>query len=148
MKASIGALTGWSATGSTRLTLCPNYHAISTFSPRNLRRSQFYSEQGAVYFPARSERYSRIQPALHSEDDVLRVYEQTARGAEARGMQLNAWVIGMFQPWLGRALPGHRHRERVRTPQLRRNLSCTPGHSGPTCLNFWPTCATSTESAV
>ncbi len=91
--------------GFDAIDLCPNYHAISTFSPRNLRRSQFYSEQGAVYFPARSERYSRIQPALHSEDDVLRVYEQTARGAEARGMQLNAWVIGMFQPWLARAYP-------------------------------------------
>ena len=33
------------------------------------------------------------------------MYEQTARGAEARGMQLNAWVIGMFQPWLARAYP-------------------------------------------
>ena len=57
--------------GFDAIDLCPNYHAISTFSARNTRRSQFYSEQGAVYFPARSERYSRIQPALHTEDDVL-----------------------------------------------------------------------------
>ena len=93
------------AHGFDAIELCPNYHAISTFSPRNRRRSQFYSEQGAVYFPARADRYSRIKPTLHTETDVLSVYEQTARGIEARGMQLNAWAIGMFQPWLARAYP-------------------------------------------
>ena len=93
------------AHGFDAIELCPNYHAISTFSPRNRRRSQFYSEQGAVYFPARAERYGRIKPALFNEPEVLAVYEQTSRGAESRGMQLNAWVIGMFQPWLARAYP-------------------------------------------
>ena len=58
-----------------------------------------------MYFPARYERYGRIKPALHSEPEILAVYEQTSRGAESRGMQLNAWVIGMFQPWLARAYP-------------------------------------------
>ena len=87
------------------IELCPNYHAISTFSARNRQRSQFYSEQGAVYFPARGERYGRIKPAVYPEPEVLAVYEQTARGAKARGMHLNAWVIGMFQPWLARAYP-------------------------------------------
>ena len=38
--------------GFDAIELCPNYHAISTFSPRNRKRSIFYSEQGAVYFPA------------------------------------------------------------------------------------------------
>jgi len=99
------ALDWLAAHGFDAIELCPNYHAISTFSPRNRRRSQFYSEQGAVYFPARAERFGRIKPALHSDPDVLAVYEQTSRGAEARGMQLNAWVIGMFQPWLARAYP-------------------------------------------
>ena len=99
------ALDWLAAHGFDAIELCPNYHAISTFSARNRRRSQFYSEQGAVYFPARAERYGRIKPALFSEPEVLAVYEQTARGAEARGMQLNAWVIGMFQPWLARAYP-------------------------------------------
>ena len=99
------ALDWLAAHGFDAIDLCPNYHAISTFSPRSRSRSQFYSEQGAVYFPARADRYSRIKPALHSETEVLAVYEQTARGAEARGMQLNAWVIGMFQPWLARAYP-------------------------------------------
>lgn len=99
------ALDWLAAHGFDAIELCPNYHAISTFSPRNRRRSQFYSEQGAVYFPARADKYSRIKPALHSEPEVLAVYEQTARGTQARGMQLNAWVIGMFQPWLARAYP-------------------------------------------
>ena len=102
----VGTALDWlAAHGFDAIELCPNYHAISTFSPRNRRRSQFYSEQGAVYFPARAERYGRIRPALYSEPEVLAVYEQTAQGAEARGMQLNAWVIGMFQPWLARAYP-------------------------------------------
>ena len=85
--------------------LCPNYHAISTFSPRNLRRSIFYSEQGGVYFPARAARYGRIRPDLFREPEVLQAFGQAAEQAPARGIQLNAWVIGMFQPWIARAYP-------------------------------------------
>ncbi len=99
------ALDWLCAHGFDAIDLCPNYHAISTFSPRNRRRPQFYSEQGAVYFPARAERYGRIEPSLHPEPEVLEVYRQVSEGAAARGMQLDAWVIGMFQPWLARAYP-------------------------------------------
>ena len=87
------------------IELCPNYHAISTFSPRNAHRSQFYSEQGGVYFPANTTRYGRIKPFLHDESKVLDVYGQVSEGVKAREMQLNAWVIGMFQPWIARTYP-------------------------------------------
>ena len=89
----------------TGVDLCPNYHAIATFSARNPHRSQFYSEQGAVYFHPRLSRYGRIQPKLHDEPVVLDVYEKVATAARNRGMHLNAWVIGMFQPWIARTYP-------------------------------------------
>ncbi len=91
--------------GFDAVELCPNYHAISTFAPRNLGRSVFYSEQGAVYFPARAERYARIKPRVFDEPEVLSAYAQAAEHAPARGIQLNAWVIGMFQPWMARGYP-------------------------------------------
>ena len=91
--------------GFDAIELCPNYHAISTFAPRNLGRSIHYSEQGAVYFPARAARYGRIKPRVFDEPEVLSAYAQAADNAPARGIQLNAWVIGMFQPWIARAYP-------------------------------------------
>ena len=91
--------------GFDAVELCPNYHAISTFAPRNHGRSVFYSEQGAVYFPAREERYARIKPRVFDEPEVLSAYAQAAEHAPARGIQLNAWVIGMFQPWMARGYP-------------------------------------------
>ena len=91
--------------GFDAIELCPNYHAISTFAPRNLGRSIHYSEQGAVYFPARAERYGRIEPRVFDEPEVLSAYTQAAEHAPSRGIQLNAWVIGMFQPWIARAYP-------------------------------------------
>ena len=91
--------------GFDAIELCPNYHAIATLSPRNRRRSMFYSEQGAVYVPARMERYGRIKPRLFDEPAVLEAYGAVSDAVGARGMQLNAWVIGMFQPWMARAYP-------------------------------------------
>ncbi len=91
--------------GFDAIELCPNYHAISTFSPRNRKRSIFYSEQGAVYFPARADRYDRIKPKVYEEPEVVSAYAAVSGAIGARGMQLNAWVIGMFQPWIARAYP-------------------------------------------
>lgn len=92
-------------TGFNAAELGPNYHAISTFSPRNLHRSIFYSEQGAVYFPARASRYGRIKPRVFDESAVVRAFGETAELAPARDVQLNAWIIGMFQPWMAREYP-------------------------------------------
>ena len=91
--------------GFDAIELCPNYHAISTFAPRNHGRSVFYSEQGAVYFPARADRYGRIKPRIFDDPEVLGAYARAAELAPARGIQLNAWVIGMFQPWMARGYP-------------------------------------------
>ena len=91
--------------GFDAIDLCPNYHAISTFSPRNHQRSLFYSEQGAVYFPARLERYGRIKPKIYAEPAVVAAYGAVSDAIGPRGMQLNAWIIGMFQPWMARAYP-------------------------------------------
>lgn len=102
----VAAALDWLAdAGFDAIELCPNYHAISTFAPRNLGRSIHYSEQGAVYFPVRAERYGRIEPHVFDEPEVLSAYAQAAEHAPSRGIQLNAWVIGMFQPWIARAYP-------------------------------------------
>ena len=84
----------------TGIDLCPNYHAIATYSARNPRRTQFYSEQGAVYFHPQLPRYGRIRPKVHDEPAVLDVYGEVATAASNRDMQLNAWVIGMVHPWI------------------------------------------------
>ncbi len=102
----VGAALDWlQDAGFDAIELCPNYHAISTFSARNRKRSQFYSEQGAVYFPARVERYGRIKPKVFDEPEVLKAYGSASAELESRGMELNAWVIGMFQPWMARRYP-------------------------------------------
>ncbi len=102
----IGAALDWlQDAGFDAIELCPNYHAISTFSARNRKRSQHYSEQGAVYFPARLERYGRIKPNVFDEPEVLDAYGSASGELESRGMELNGWVIGMFQPWMARRYP-------------------------------------------
>ena len=58
-----------------------------------------------MYFPARASRYGRIRPQVFREPEVLQAFGQAAEQAPARGIQLNAWVIGMFQPWMARAYP-------------------------------------------
>ena len=124
----VGAALDWlQDAGFDAIELCPNYHAISTFSARNRKRSQFYSEQGAVYFPARVERYGRIKPKVFDEPEVLKAYSSASAELESRGMELNAWVIGMFQPWMARALPGTwRSRTRSATGATRRRARRAP----------------------
>ncbi|MBM4438121.1 MAG: hypothetical protein FJ029_13025, partial [Actinobacteria bacterium] len=99
------ALDWLQAAGFDAIDLGPNYHAISTFSPRNAKRSIFYSEQGAVYYPARLERFGRIKPHLFDDRAVLQAWPDVARALEGRDLELNAWIIGMFQPWIARAYP-------------------------------------------
>ena len=98
-------LTWLEDTGFDAIELCPNYHAISTFAPRNPGRSIFYSEQGGVFFPACAARYGRIVPQVFDEPTVVRAFQEVAEQSPTHGIQLNAWVIGMFQPWMARAYP-------------------------------------------
>lgn len=91
--------------GLDGIDLNSNYHPIATLSPRSSRRV-LYSELGAVFFPARPERYGRIAPLLWPEGDVLEVWPAVAERATRHGLQLNAWTIALFQPWIARHYPG------------------------------------------
>lgn len=91
--------------GFQALDLAANYHAIATLAPHNPRRRVMYTETGAVFFPARIERYERILPQLWPETAVLRAWPAVAERLDRYGLRLNAWTIGLFQPWLARAYP-------------------------------------------
>jgi hypothetical protein len=89
--------------GIQAIDLAAAYHPIDALSPRN-GVSLFSDGRGAVYFPARAERYGRIKPKLHSPS-VCAAWPETARHAAALGLGLNAWTITLFQPWIRDAYP-------------------------------------------
>ncbi|MBI2941055.1 MAG: hypothetical protein HYY04_11525 [Chloroflexi bacterium] len=91
--------------GFTAIDLAANYHAIATLAPHNPLRKVMYTDTGAVFFPARLDRYARIVPSLWPESPVLRAWPAVARLVADGGLTLNAWTIGMFQPWVTRIYP-------------------------------------------
>jgi hypothetical protein len=83
------------------IDLAATYHPIDSLSPRGGVRL-FSSGRGAVYFPARTERYGRIRPSTHS---VCAVWPDVAKQASTLGLALNAWTVTLFQPWIRDAHP-------------------------------------------
>jgi hypothetical protein len=79
------------------------YHPIDAISPRGGARL-FSDARGAVYFPARVDRYARIKPRLCSPE-ICATWPATAHHAAALGLGLNAWTITLFQPWIRDAHP-------------------------------------------
>jgi hypothetical protein len=88
--------------GIDAVDLAATYHPIDSLSPRGGPRL-FSNGRGAVYFPARPERYGRIRPLVHSPG-LAAVWPQVARLAPSLGLGLNAWTVTLFQRF-GR-LPG------------------------------------------
>jgi hypothetical protein len=91
--------------GFEGLDLATNYHAITALSPRARNRRVFNSELGAVFFPARFDRYQKVRPQLWPEADVLRVWPQVAERVGKFDLRLHTWTIGMFQPWIAHQCP-------------------------------------------
>jgi hypothetical protein len=91
--------------GLSGIELTSNYHPIATLAARGTGRRMLYTEHGAVFFPARPERYGRIKPELWPDREVLRVWPEVAEQAGRLGLRLNAWTIGQFQPWITRQVP-------------------------------------------
>jgi hypothetical protein len=89
--------------GIQGVDLAAAYHPIDALSPLN--GAHLFSEgRGAVYFPVRLERYGRIKPQVHSPE-VSRAWPDAARAVSAAGMELNAWIVTLFQPWIRDAYP-------------------------------------------
>jgi hypothetical protein len=91
--------------GFDAIDLAANYHSIATLAPHNPERKVMYLESGAVFFPARIDRYGHVVPEVWQEPAVLRVWPAVADRLASYGLTLNSWTIGMFQPWLARKYP-------------------------------------------
>jgi hypothetical protein len=89
--------------GIDAIDLAATYHPIDSLSPRDGMRL-FSNARGAVYFPARTERYGRIRPLTHSAE-ICGVWPEVAKHACAVGLELNAWTITLFLPWIRDAYP-------------------------------------------
>jgi len=91
--------------GFTQLNLTANYHAISSLSPRGEDTRLFMVPRGGVFFPARAERYGRVRPVVWPEREITDAWAVGAATAVERGFAVNAWTIGMFQPWMAQDYP-------------------------------------------
>ena len=100
VKRTLGEIAGF---GFKAIDLASAYHPIDAFSSRG-GLSLFSDGRGAVYFPARAERYGRIKPLIHSPE-VARAWPETADEAARIGLGLNSWTITLFQPWIRDAHP-------------------------------------------
>jgi hypothetical protein len=97
--------------GVDRIAVAATYHPIDAFSPRTPQR--LYSvRRGAVLFRPTASRYARIHPPAYSDRATLEVWSELIAEAPRRRIAVDAWVIGLFQPWIvddhpesGRVLP-------------------------------------------
>jgi hypothetical protein len=80
------------------IDLSANYHPIDALTPRGGARL-FTSPRGAIHFPARAERYGRIRPSLSAPEVCAAWPEVTAKAAD-RDIDIAAWTITLFQPWI------------------------------------------------
>ena len=89
--------------GFQAIDLAATYHPIDALSPRG-GLNLFSDARGAVYFPARADRYGRIKPRIHTSE-IARVWPEAADVGARIGLGLNSWTITLFQPWIRDAHP-------------------------------------------
>ncbi len=90
--------------GIDALDLASTYHPIDTLSPRDGSPRVFTNARGAVYFPARTERYGRIQPSV-AAPEICAVWPEVAKHATKLDLEISAWTITLYQPWIVDAHP-------------------------------------------
>src|SRR3954469_6657340 len=91
--------------GADGIDLAATYHPISALSPRGDHVGGFFSPRGAVFFPARTERYGRIRPSVWPDAEVTGAWPAVAEQVTKADLELNAWTIGLFQPWMAQDYP-------------------------------------------
>ena len=89
--------------GALELTVC--YHPITLHTPGAPDRRLMYMDRGAVFFPARRERYGRVKPHLFPEPEVVKAWTTAAELAPGMGLDLNAWTVALYQPWIAHEYP-------------------------------------------
>lgn len=85
--------------------LAATYHVITAVSPRDAAMRVFFAPRGGVFFPARTERYARIKPSVWPDRSVTDIWEGFSKASVKRSIELNAWTITMFQPWMAQDFP-------------------------------------------
>lgn len=98
-------LTDLAGSGITGVNLAATYHPISIVSPRGPHVSGFFAPSGGVFFPARPERYGRIAPAVWPDQSVTGAWGDAAALLDDLHLQLHAWTIGLYQPWMAQQHP-------------------------------------------
>ncbi|HEY6533703.1 MAG TPA: hypothetical protein VIY72_15445 [Acidimicrobiales bacterium] len=107
-----GTLEQIAAEGFGAVYLAATYHPVDAVSPRGGLLRLFSSGRGGVYFPARRERYGRIQPST-SSPELGAVWPEATAVARSLGLGVVPWTITLYQPWIvdehpdcARVLPG------------------------------------------
>lgn len=90
--------------GFSSIDVSANYHSIGAFSPRGDAPSVFFAPRGGVYYPWDPDRFGAVIPPA-VPDAVQGVWEALDKAAPVYGVELNAWTIGMFQPWMAQDYP-------------------------------------------
>jgi hypothetical protein len=91
--------------GIAGIDLAATYHPIDSLSPRGGPMRLFSSPLGAVHFPARVDRYARIQPSFAPDPAIRSTWPVVANAKSSAGLALNAWTVVLFQPWIADAYP-------------------------------------------
>lgn len=86
--------------GVTGVDLTASYHTITAFSPRTGPPHVYGSPRGGVFYPARRERFGSLPPAVVDDEALLAVWPEAARRARESGLELSAWTVALFQPWM------------------------------------------------
>lgn len=100
--ASLGVdrvLADLAALGVVGVDLAATYHPIDALSPRGDPLRLYTSPRGAVHFPARIAGFGRIRPAV-SSPEICAVWPQMAQRAPSFDMEINAWTVVLYQPWI------------------------------------------------
>jgi hypothetical protein len=91
--------------GFEAVELTTTYHSVATFTPGARGRRLMSLTEGAVFFPARPERYGSLAPRLWPEQEVQRVWPAASELAGELGLALRAWLVACYLPWLVRDHP-------------------------------------------
>jgi hypothetical protein len=90
------SLAALARAGVDAVDVAATYHPIDAVSPDG---RLFSLPRGGVLFPARPDRYGRVQPRT-AAPEVTAAWPATIESAPALDLGVNAWTVTLFQPWI------------------------------------------------
>jgi hypothetical protein len=110
-------------TGLNTVTLAASYHAGKFLRPHGRGGRMVFLRDGSVYFPARRERYGRIQPLIHPMVEEFDAFTELERAAPE--LDRVAWVVCLHNTPLGERHPEYTCRNAFGDPFV---YSLCPAH--------------------